>query len=497
MRNLLAWIVCTSVTLLPSLGQQFVIDTTFFEFDEASLKQEFTEKIDSLVSSIQSYPNYYIEIFGHTDSIGTEVYNQQLSELRAKAVVNYLVDKGLNVNRIAAKGFGTQKPAAPNDTFWGRSKNRRADIAVIYTDQEGLASLGEGLGIFDESGTAGTNRDGSDGGQNGNSTGTDADGNPLQDGSSGDMDLSGADGENANNPVDLVDTIYADYNPFSLRPAAQTYVYTPQGAKIVIPPSSFETDKESINFEVNELLSRKDILLSGMPTVSKDGPLETLGMISLEATDRGRRVRIKGDKPILIEFPVVEQEEGVALYEGKGGERGSRRASVSGAVSGFRPVVSWILEDDIPLAFNNAEDHYSFSLTDLGRINLARPLFVAEGTDKEDEGFDVFVKLKGKRFEKNTTVFVVSQEHNAFVPLRKESKRNYEESRVRFFDPESNLTLVAIQYDNDDEPYLATKSISLSRQLRQGKKDPRPFVYIKAKFKKADEEEFIERLEDI
>jgi OOP family OmpA-OmpF porin len=71
-----------------------------------------------------------VNLSGHTDSIGTEAYNQKLSERRAASVKNYLTKKGIDAGRISAQGFGETKPIADNKTKEGRAKNRRVEIKV-------------------------------------------------------------------------------------------------------------------------------------------------------------------------------------------------------------------------------------------------------------------------------------------------------------------------------------------------------------------------------
>ena len=72
-----------------------------------------------------------MEILGHTDNVGTDAYNQKLSEKRAQAVVDYLVEKGIDLNRIPAKGFGESHPVTGNDTPEGRQLNRRVEIKFV------------------------------------------------------------------------------------------------------------------------------------------------------------------------------------------------------------------------------------------------------------------------------------------------------------------------------------------------------------------------------
>ena len=72
-----------------------------------------------------------IEIGGHTDGKGSDSYNKRLSENRAKAVVEYLVSKGVNINRLKYMGYGKSMPVAPNDTEEGRAMNRRVEFKIL------------------------------------------------------------------------------------------------------------------------------------------------------------------------------------------------------------------------------------------------------------------------------------------------------------------------------------------------------------------------------
>ena len=75
-----------------------------------------------------------VEVAGHTDSIGTEEYNEGLSQRRAQSVLDYLVEQGINASRMTAKGYGESQPIASNDTSEGRAKNRRTELVVLERD---------------------------------------------------------------------------------------------------------------------------------------------------------------------------------------------------------------------------------------------------------------------------------------------------------------------------------------------------------------------------
>ncbi|MEO7242146.1 MAG: outer membrane protein OmpA [Variovorax sp.] len=105
----------------------------FFDFDKSVLKPEGRAKLDDLVSKIGAVNLEVIIAVGHTDSIGTDAYNQRLSVRRAEAVKAYLVSKGIERNRVYTEGKGEKQPIATNKTREGRAKNRRVEIEVVGT----------------------------------------------------------------------------------------------------------------------------------------------------------------------------------------------------------------------------------------------------------------------------------------------------------------------------------------------------------------------------
>ncbi|MBN1831614.1 MAG: OmpA family protein [Deltaproteobacteria bacterium] len=101
-----------------------------FDFDKWNIKPEYYPNLDMQVDFFKRNPDMTVEIQGHTDNIGPKEYNQGLSEKRAKAVMNYLVEKGIAKERLSAKGYGFSVPMASNDTKEGRAKNRRVQFSV-------------------------------------------------------------------------------------------------------------------------------------------------------------------------------------------------------------------------------------------------------------------------------------------------------------------------------------------------------------------------------
>ncbi len=105
----------------------------FFDFDKAVVKPAGKAKLDDLIAKVKGINLEVIIAVGHTDSIGSDTYNQKLSVRRAEAVKAYLVSKGIEKNRIYTEGKGEKQPVASNQTKEGRAKNRRVEIEVVGT----------------------------------------------------------------------------------------------------------------------------------------------------------------------------------------------------------------------------------------------------------------------------------------------------------------------------------------------------------------------------
>ncbi|NJO00444.1 MAG: OmpA family protein [Bacteroidia bacterium] len=102
-----------------------------FDFDRSYLSPVAKGSIDQLFAYLKDYEKIRIEIGGHTDNVGNYTYNQLLSQQRAKVVANYLIEKGIDANRIEVKGYSFDKPAVPNTNPTNRALNRRADYIIL------------------------------------------------------------------------------------------------------------------------------------------------------------------------------------------------------------------------------------------------------------------------------------------------------------------------------------------------------------------------------
>ena len=109
----------------------WVIHEAFFDFDKYQIKPRFYPIFDEVVTVLNNNPSVKIMIEGYTDNIGTEAYNQKLSEARAVAVKNYLIKKGIQSDRLSTVGYGSAKPRATNNTNAGRALNRRVKLEPL------------------------------------------------------------------------------------------------------------------------------------------------------------------------------------------------------------------------------------------------------------------------------------------------------------------------------------------------------------------------------
>lgn len=111
-------------------GEKSVLRNIFFDTDKFTLKPESKVELGKLLKLLRENGTIKIQISGHTDNVGTPEHNRVLSENRAKTVVSYLVENGINISRLSAKGYGESQPVASNDTEEGRAQNRRTEFMV-------------------------------------------------------------------------------------------------------------------------------------------------------------------------------------------------------------------------------------------------------------------------------------------------------------------------------------------------------------------------------
>jgi outer membrane protein OmpA-like peptidoglycan-associated protein len=109
-----------------------------FATDQADLRAEFPPVLDSVATVLQEFDQTIIEVAGHTDSTGSDDYNQALSERRAMTVERYLRAQGILEQRVLSRGYGEAYPVASNETATGRAQNRRVELTLVPLTDNGV-----------------------------------------------------------------------------------------------------------------------------------------------------------------------------------------------------------------------------------------------------------------------------------------------------------------------------------------------------------------------
>ncbi|MFO7258173.1 MAG: OmpA family protein [Bacteroidota bacterium] len=113
------------------VGVTVRLKNVYFDFDKTTLKEESYPELDKVVAFLQQNPTVEIEIAGHTDYMGSDEYNLNLSQGRCQSVVDYLVSQGIDAYRLTAHGYGESRPIDTNETDQGRANNRRVEFTVL------------------------------------------------------------------------------------------------------------------------------------------------------------------------------------------------------------------------------------------------------------------------------------------------------------------------------------------------------------------------------
>jgi outer membrane protein OmpA-like peptidoglycan-associated protein len=120
------------------VGEGIIVELSnniLFGFDSHELSSTARANLNKMITVFDSYPDTNIEVQGHTDSSGSDTYNQELSERRANAVTNYLVNRGVSSSRLTTVGYGETSPKYSNDTDEGRAQNRRVEFIITANEK--------------------------------------------------------------------------------------------------------------------------------------------------------------------------------------------------------------------------------------------------------------------------------------------------------------------------------------------------------------------------
>jgi outer membrane protein OmpA-like peptidoglycan-associated protein len=115
----------------PAMKRKMILRGVNFDFDKSAIRPDARPILDEAIRTLKAEPTIRVRIEGHTDSIGSDQYNMRLSQRRADAVRQYMINGGIAASRLEAVGKGKREPVASNDTADGRAQNRRAELIVL------------------------------------------------------------------------------------------------------------------------------------------------------------------------------------------------------------------------------------------------------------------------------------------------------------------------------------------------------------------------------
>lgn len=118
----------------PPVRRRIVLRGVNFDFDSSAIRRESRPVLDQAATLLKQNPDVLVVVKGYTDAIGSEEYNQALSVQRAEAVYRYLVNQGVDPERLTVEGFGETHPIASNETEAGRAQNRRVELQPVEGD---------------------------------------------------------------------------------------------------------------------------------------------------------------------------------------------------------------------------------------------------------------------------------------------------------------------------------------------------------------------------
>ena len=113
------------------VGESIRLNNIFFAYNDYKLLEDSYAELNRILKFLKENPNVEVEISGHTDNVGSRIYNINLSRLRAESVANFFISNGIDPKRLKVVGYGEQFPIASNDTEWGRQMNRRVEFKII------------------------------------------------------------------------------------------------------------------------------------------------------------------------------------------------------------------------------------------------------------------------------------------------------------------------------------------------------------------------------
>ena len=240
-----------------------------FETAKSNLSQEV---IDTLVTRLDTWQDYKIILEGHTDNIGSVVYNQKLSQARVNEIKSILVQHNIDTNRIITLASGATQPLADNNTAEGRAKNRRVEILLTTQIIDEALVLERTKQLNDK----------------------------------------------------LLSLINKRGITHRINPTIEQTIVAKQGTRVRVPAHAFEVaEGAKVLLKVTEVYRKSDMILQNLATVSNGHALETGGMIKIEAFVDGQPIQLKEGMALDVEVPTKEVEDEMQLFASEVAEDGS------------------------------------------------------------------------------------------------------------------------------------------------------------------------------
>jgi len=332
-------IVTTSILIfLTSLvyGQQKSKASTYFDYDSYKLTHQSKATLDSLLEKLKSTDFIEIEVSGHTDSDGDEIYNKRLSQNRSNAVQQYLISNGISNSKINIQAFGETQPVTSNDSISGKQKNRRVEIVIKFQDSiQNVKAIKEENKVVDNIKKLESN-------------------NYHQSFSVNRKNIQICKFLNTNEIV----------------------IYGEKGTKIRIPKNAFVDQfgnkvSGEITFELLEIYTKSDMVLNNIQTTSNQKLLESGGMIYIIANYQNSIVKLNKGMFYTIEFPAKDKKMDMNIFYG---DTSSQNINWQQAKSNFRSDFTYVQNRD-------ELNKYIFNSTEFGWINCDRFINQVETTN--------------------------------------------------------------------------------------------------------------------
>ena len=422
--------------VLPSLFAQpatpkYYSDTLLFAFGKHYVSLNH-RAFDSLQKVLKENPNYYVRIVGHTDTVGSDKMNLELSRKRSKRVTDYLVAKGIDSVRIESQWRGYHSPISTNKTATGRRYNRRVNMYVIYSKGKLVQPPPPPAPPKPKVDTVKKEPP-----------------KPIE----------------PPKPVEppkpklVIDTIEYGKDPVAIICDHQTVIFGPKGTKITIPPKAFDCN-ERFTFELTEFFKQEDMVQKKMHTMTKKDMIDVQNIVCFKAYSNGKPQTVKSTSEIMVEVLAQKRDKEARIFVTPG--------------TGAFTWKQYTAGNDIP-SFDTDYKTYNIGIHDMGCISVGRKC-------ENKSGKSYFVDLKLKRlYDKSPLIYYVNKEANA-VAIAKQKGSAY---RIENICEPSNAAVIAIQ-QVEGELYAGTGDIA-KKQIDKMRKTGR--VKVKIKFRPVTKEE--------